>query len=213
MKQGGSEALLAREKMIEGSLSLVNWVIKKYNFINMDYDDQFQEGSIALIKAIDGYDGGSVFTSYAIISIERAIRRSYNTNENIKISEEAQRVIYYAGQIENGDITFDELSPNIQKNFKRFFSNKTYKEILAMKPVYSSLDSIQEKSKFDLFQPDLFQPNFSLLTEEEEVVIKLYFGFDGDPVSLNKISVILGKSRRWVSDTYKTALAKIKENL
>lgn len=220
-KAGTEDSPIAREKMIKGSLSLVNFVIKKYNFVNMDYDDQFQEGAIALIKAIDGYDGGEVFTAYAITAIQRAISRAYNTNSTIKVSEEAKRVTYYASQIDQGEITFDELSPNIQAKFSRYFNGKTIKEIIELLPKYVALayadDVISQTTEDDVIVGgvylDTFTPDFSILSLEETTCIRLACGFDGEPVSLNSIALRLGKSRPWVQRAYKGALQKLREAL
>jgi len=222
MKQGGAEALLARNKMIEGSLSLVRLVLNRYKFVNQDnFDDLYQEGVIALINAVDSYDGGAVFTTYAITGIDWAIRRAYTLDSTIHVNEKAKRVIEYAKRIDSGETTFDELKPLLKKDFDIFFCGKSIKEIISLEPKYTDLYYAKEFSK-DIVESDImvaglyvdeFNPNFNLLTEEEEKVIRLYFGFHGEPVSLNEISRIMGKSRRWVPATYKIALDKLRKAL
>lgn len=224
MKQGGSEALLARGKMIEGSLSLVRLVLNKYKFVNQDnFDDLYQEGVVALINAVDTYDGGKVFTTYAITGIDWAIRRAYTLDSTIHVNEKAKRVIEYAKRIRSGDISFDELTPSLKKDFEILFRGKSIKEIIALDPKYTDLYyakdslSLEYKPETDIMISNLyvdeFNPDFSVLTEDEAIVVRLYFGFDGDPVSLNKIAEIFNKDRSWAKRLLPKALAKLKEAL
>lgn len=70
----------AREKFISSNLKLVLSVIKKYLRSNEDINDIFEYGVEGLIKAIEKYDVnyGTTFSTYAVTSIERTIKRKSN---------------------------------------------------------------------------------------------------------------------------------------
>ena len=67
------EAISARNRMVEGNLGLVRVVCGRIKRANTE--DLFQEGVLALLRAIDGYDPtkGCSFASYAVPWIRGAV--------------------------------------------------------------------------------------------------------------------------------------------
>ena len=62
-----------RDQLVEEHLNCVRWAISRYIKVNesvcgLEYDDLFQEGCIALLRAIETFDGqpGTQFHTYAI---------------------------------------------------------------------------------------------------------------------------------------------------
>lgn len=67
-----------RNTIVENNLKLVWLVINKLNFSAPSRDDQFQEGCIGLMKAVEGFDPslGYSFSTYATKTIEFYIRQA-----------------------------------------------------------------------------------------------------------------------------------------
>jgi RNA polymerase sigma-B factor len=68
-----------RETLIERYLPLARSLARRYVRGGEPLDDLEQVASLALIKAVDGYDGerGTAFSSYAVPSIVGALKRHY----------------------------------------------------------------------------------------------------------------------------------------
>ncbi|MDE6284179.1 MAG: sigma-70 family RNA polymerase sigma factor, partial [Bacilli bacterium] len=113
-KDQGDES--AREKLINSNLRLVVWVARRYheNLIHLKFMDMIQEGNIALMKAVEKYDvsEGVAFSTYAVKSIKRAIRRAiYGKEKEIYIPEyvlEAKRK-YLQLMEESPNLTDEEI--------------------------------------------------------------------------------------------------------
>lgn len=73
---------------IEEHLGLVGWVINKYykdflyNYPTISYDDLFQEGTIGLIIAAEGFDPtfNTEFSTYAVYQIQQHMDEFVRTN-------------------------------------------------------------------------------------------------------------------------------------
>ncbi len=66
----------SQEELVKKYLPMVRHIIKNYNIPPADIEDYFQEGSIGLLKAIEGYDPRSYsikFSTFAYICIMRRI--------------------------------------------------------------------------------------------------------------------------------------------
>ena len=72
------------ERLYTQNIRLIESVVRRYQTAD-DHDDLFQEGSIALIGAINTWDenAGSGFGSYAWIQIRKAIQRYYENNSTL----------------------------------------------------------------------------------------------------------------------------------
>ena len=78
----------ARRAMVEANLRLVVSVAKRFRGLGLDFDDLVQEGSIGLIRAVDGFDWrrGTRLSTYAIFWIRQAIMRALGeTSQTIRV--------------------------------------------------------------------------------------------------------------------------------
>lgn len=102
-------------EMYNKNQNLIHLVIRKHfpQFINtMDYDDAFQEGSIALLQAIKKFnpERGIKFSTYAYYAIKNTISRSmYKSNSIFSVSRNSfETYITYLKYFEEG-LDFDEI--------------------------------------------------------------------------------------------------------
>ena len=72
------------ERLYTQNIKLIESVVRRYQSIE-DHDDLFQEGSMALISAVNTWDenAGSGFSSYAWTQIRKAIQRYYENNSTL----------------------------------------------------------------------------------------------------------------------------------
>jgi len=76
------------EITLEDNISLVHYVLLKFNIAKDQYDDLFQEGIIGLIKAIQTFDisKNNKFSTYAYICIRNEIIRYINRDKCFQVS-------------------------------------------------------------------------------------------------------------------------------
>ena len=64
--------------------------------------------------------------------------------------------------------------------------------------------------KTEEIRPYLTEPNLARLTQAERIVIRLHFGLDGEPITLQEIAAYLGISRELVRHIEHDALQKLR---
>ena len=177
--------------------SLIHYVIKKHTpFLigKPEYEDAFQEGSIALIKAIKGFNPnlGYEFSTYAYPIIRNSIYRySYKQDSNLKVSRGSHNAyIKYKYLLKEGK-TFDEIAAtlnmsaydlkNIINAFNGNYLNRTVTNQDSEDTPMSLLDVIPDNNPDAL---DIIEKKFeiktanmlckSMLTEKDCRIATLY---------------------------------------
>lgn len=176
-----------REKIIINYMDLVPYIVIRK--LNLEYDDDYiEEGYIGLIKAVDTFDceKNIKFISYASICIQNQIKmflRKINRHKNICSLDET--IIEY----DNGEtITIEDT---------------LYDEDYDILNEYLLLETNNETKK-------TIEQIFTMLNSKELKVIKLYYGFCGNPKSQTEIALILGMSQSYVSRLIKDIEEKIR---
>jgi RNA polymerase primary sigma factor len=83
--------LAAKQEMTERNLGLVHALAKPYRHCGVPYDDLVQEGTIGLIRAIEGFDHrrGVKFSTYAAWWIRRSLLDAIGAAQPIRIPPHA----------------------------------------------------------------------------------------------------------------------------
>jgi RNA polymerase sigma factor (sigma-70 family) len=78
----------ARQRFIEANLGLVVTIALRYQKSDLPLDDKIQEGNLALMRAVDGFQPGrGKFSSYAGVIIEHAILRACREEGTVRVPE------------------------------------------------------------------------------------------------------------------------------
>ena len=76
-----------KEKFVSENLGLVHECAKRFKGRGIEYDDLYQSGCLALIKAIDGFDEsrGFKFSTYAVPVILGEMKRLFRDGGTVKV--------------------------------------------------------------------------------------------------------------------------------
>lgn len=225
--------LKALQELVRRNLKFVVSVAKKYRGLGMSLQDLVEEGNIGLIQAAKRFDGSRhvKFITYAVWWIKQAILHSLaeqsgtvklpvkqagkifkiNKQQNA-LAQTLQREPTQSELAELANIREDEID-SIMRAYRTHLSldmplrsdeSTPYIDLLESPETIPYDDQIMQeslKTKIDQMLKGL--------SSREEKILRLRFGFEDDPKTLEEIGKNLGLSRERIRQIEKRAKAKL----
>lgn len=222
------------DELVKHNLKYVVTIANKYRGCGVSLCDLINEGNIGLIHSAHKFDPRRKvkFITYATWWIRQAVMQAIARHSGMvslpikqtgilsKVEEQCREML----QSQNREPTLEELAKSLRMPPEELESIlRVYRTHLSLntpindKIAASYLDFIVEKDPFSMeaamIQKDLRDEILSMLgelPERESLVIKLRFGFDGPPMTLEEIGKITSLSRERVRQIEKRVKEKLR---
>lgn len=223
----------ARQDLTNANLRLVISIAKRYQNHGLQIQDLIQEGNVGLMKAADKFDytKGYKFSTYATWWIRQSITRAIadqakiiripvHMHENITRLNRKKRELLLElerePQIEElakaMNMTVAQIN-DIQKYTMDTISLETpvgeEDDSHLVDFIADKKDSPEEAVAAELLRAEIDRV-LSTLTEREEAVIRLRFGLDGRPHTLEEVGKIFNVTRERIRQIEAKALRKLR---
>jgi len=234
IKKGGVPGMRALEKMVKANLRFVVSVAKQYQNQGLSLGDLINEGNLGLIKAAKRFDEtrGFKFISYAVWWIRQSILQALAEQSRI-----VRLPLNRVGALNKIGKKFSELEQEFEREptatelaDELEMSISEITETIKISGRHLSVDAPfvqgEDNSLLDVLpneqQPppdtDLMQESLrtevkqvlTTLSEREAEVIKLYFGIDGNSLTLEEIGEKFNLTRERVRQIKEKAIRRLR---
>ncbi|AHG92596.1 RNA polymerase sigma factor, sigma-70 family (plasmid) [Gemmatirosa kalamazoonensis] len=235
--RGGDDAGEALDALVSANLRFVVSVAKRYQHLGLALSDLIGEGNLGLVRAARRFDAtqGVKFISYAVWWIRQAIFQALAEHSRIvrlpvhragavfRVSRHASALQQELGR----EATVAELA-------RRAALTESDVEIALAVPqrAHVSLDAPLARDADDPlrdrladrttqppdepvmehFRSTLVETALASLRPREARILRLYYGFDGEPLTLEEIAARLGVTRERVRQIKERALSRLRRS-
>jgi RNA polymerase primary sigma factor len=229
--QGDRRAI---EKLCKSNLRFVISVAKEYQGQGLPLPDLINEGNFGLVKAAEKFDHtrGFRFISYAVWWVRQAILQSLNDHSRIvrlpvnvtaQISKVKKEIARFEQEFQRApspndklvDKKGNELDLGVLNHPKCGSLNEKINEdgdeVLDVVADDSFTRPDEQVFTEELLKDEL-ETTMSVLNERERRIIQMYFGMDGNSMTLEQIGDEYGLTKERIRQIKEKALRKLKNN-
>ena len=234
IKKCGPESNLAMERLVKANLRFVVSVAKQYQNQGLSLGDLINEGNLGLIKAAKRFDEtrGFKFISYAVWWIRQSILQALAEQSRIvrlplnrvgalnkigkkfsQLEQEFERQPTATELAEQLNMTINEVSDTIKISGRHLSVDAPFvpgeeNRLLDILPNDQQpppdSDLMQESLRVEVLQV------LESLTDRESEVVRLYFGIDGQALTLEEIGEKYNLTRERVRQIKEKAIRRLR---
>ena len=221
--------LKAREKLVNGNLRLVLFVVNQYTDAPVDRLDLIQQGNLGLLEAIESYDPdrGSLST-YIVLQAKRYINRYlYDQSRTIRKPEwqqtTSQKIYDFIAEHKR---QFSE-TPTVETiaaglnlaeiTVERIMKDNSFKFVPLDAPIGDGVDTVQdiipdttEQDASDSYKKAI-QTALHYLNQEDRELLEYIYGLNGRPQkTMEEIGKMRNMTKQGISLQHIKALTKLR---
>lgn len=224
----------ARDRLIVANLRLVVSIAKNYSYYNIPLMDIIQDGTMGLMKAVDRYqvDKGFRFSTYATWWIRQSISRAISNNSRtIRLPVNVYDTLSKIRRVKRNYVNQYGNEPDIETISKisdipistlrliSLYINDTISLDNLIGDGSSTLnDSIHDSGSLNPEEHNRIKELeeyvikiIGVLSEREQLIIKMRFGIEFEEKTLEEIGQYLGITRERVRQLEKRAIEKLRK--
>ncbi len=237
IKKAQEGDIAARDNLINCNLRLVIRIVSKINhgYVNLDL---IQDGNVGLIEAIERFDPsvGCKFSTYAAWYIKKEVLEGKNKFTTVKYSnkflvlwtkyKKLKKILVDTKKSFNKESLAKNL--NVSLDFVNMLENAELMESKLSIEEPANKDETEKRKVGDILQSDFGNPESILIKNDtkktvedllndildsrEKDIIKKYYGFDKDPMTLTAIGQEYNITKERVRQIKEKSIKKIRSS-
>ena len=234
IKRGSGEGIRALERLVKANLRFVVSVAKQYQNQGLSLGDLINEGNLGLIKAAKRFDEtrGFKFITYAVWWIRQSILQALAEQSRIvrlplnrvgalnkigkkfsELEQEFEREPTAAELAEQLNMSISEISETIKISGRHLSVDAPFVQGEDNRLLDVLPNEMQPPPDSELIRESLrveVQQVLTTLSQREAEVIKLYFGLDGQTLTLEEIGEKFNLTRERVRQIKEKAIRRLR---
>ncbi len=234
IKRGSGEGIRALERLVKANLRFVVSVAKQYQNQGLSLGDLINEGNLGLIKAAKRFDEtrGFKFISYAVWWIRQSILQALAEQSRIvrlplnrvgalnkigkkfsELEQEFEREPTAAELAEQLNMSINEITETIKISGRHLSVDAPFVQGEDNRLLDVLPNEMQPPPDSELIRESLrveVQQVLTTLSQREAEVIKLYFGLDGQTLTLEEIGEKFNLTRERVRQIKEKAIRRLR---
>ena len=226
--------MAARDELVQANLRFVVDVAKNYQDRGLSFTDLISAGNVGLMTASERFDGtkGYKFISYAVWWIKQSILQTIANDartvrlplNRLSLLKDITKASRQLGQGRESEPRVEEIAEHLEIS-----SQEVLDTMLSARSIRSLDEEFEEGNELSLMNTlgdeaqnapdadviessakDHLESILRCLDERELYIIRLYFGLDGEALTLEQIGGLMNLTRERIRQLKQRALGKLR---